>query len=265
MSAARSLRQLTTAASRISSRQFSSASLFGLSVVAKKAAQVPATSRAFSVSARSLKAGSSDVALVQKLSEELKYEVEENANAEVPQCLTAFESQGIWKIQDEPGNNEVVFTRQFGNENIRLVFSVTDLHNQDPQEDFEREEDAEEEPPTGDVLRVVVSITKSTGPGAVELDMSCQNGQFLIENIAFYEDAKLGRDTGLEADWKRRGLYIGPEFSTLDVAVQEQFEKFLEERDLGESTAFSLPEYAAYKEQKEYVRWLNNVKGFIGA
>jgi hypothetical protein len=32
--------------------------------------------------------------------------------------------------------------------------------------------------------------------------------------------------------------------------VQEHFEKFLEERDIGESTAFFIPEYAAHKEQQ---------------
>lgn len=39
----------------------------------------------------------------------------------------------------------------------------------------------------------------------------CQEGQFAIENISFYDDAKLGTELTAEADWKRRGLYIGPE------------------------------------------------------
>lgn len=39
----------------------------------------------------------------------------------------------------------------------------------------------------------------------------CQEGQFVIENISFYEDANLGTDLTAEADWKRRGLYIGPQ------------------------------------------------------
>ena len=39
----------------------------------------------------------------------------------------------------------------------------------------------------------------------------CQEGQFVIENISFYDDAKLGTDLTAEADWKRRGLYVGPQ------------------------------------------------------
>ena len=38
-----------------------------------------------------------------------------------------------------------------------------------------------------------------------------QEGLFVIENISFYADAKLGTEMTAEADWKRRGLYIGPQ------------------------------------------------------
>ncbi|KAJ7663045.1 mitochondrial glycoprotein [Mycena rosella] len=262
MSAARTLRQLTTTASRLSKRQLSSASFARLPVLAKKASLT--ATRAFSASAPSFKAGSTDVALSAKLAEELQYELEGNAEARAePEFLTVFQEQGIWKIKDEPGNNEVTLSRQFGNESIQVLFSVSDLQNQDPEEELDEED--EEAPPPGDIMRAVISITKTTGPGALEIDVSCQGGQFLIENIAYYQDAKLGRDVGVEADWKRRGLYIGPEFGTLDVTVQEHFDQFLEERDLGESTAFFLPEYAQYKEQREYVRWLETVKDFVDA
>lgn len=38
----------------------------------------------------------------------------------------------------------------------------------------------------------------------------CQDGTFVTDNISFYADAKTGTDLTAEADWKRRGLYIGP-------------------------------------------------------
>lgn len=38
-----------------------------------------------------------------------------------------------------------------------------------------------------------------------------QEGVFVIENISFYADGKLGTEMTAEADWKRRGLYIGPQ------------------------------------------------------
>ncbi|KAJ6607927.1 mitochondrial glycoprotein [Mycena sp. CBHHK59/15] len=265
MLALRTLRQLTAASTRIAARPISSASLSRLPLLAKKALAV----RAFSVSPRSFKAGSSDVSLTQKLEEELQYEHEAKESAELPAFLTSFQEQGVWKIQDVEGSNEVALTRQFGNENIRLMFSIADLQNQEPEEDFGNEEEMDEEQREAEepmrILRAVVSVTKSTGVGALEVDMTCQGGQFLVENISFYGDATLGQEISVEADWKRRGLYIGPEFNSLDVAVQEHFEKFLEERGIGESIALFIPEYAQYKEQREYVRWLENVKTFVSA
>lgn len=78
----------------------------------------------------------------------------------------------------------------------------------------------------------------------------CQEGTFLLDNVSYYPSAALGTDLTAEADWKRRGLYLGPQFDTLDVAVQEHFERFLQERAINESLALFIPEYAELKEQK---------------
>ena len=104
----------------------------------------------------------------------------------------------------------------------------------------------------------------------MSIDAICQEGVFVLENVSFYRDSKLATDLTAEADWKRRGLYIGPQvqplffplraptlkftsppqFDTLDLNLQEEFERFLQERGINESLAFFIPEYAQYKEQK---------------
>jgi complement component 1 Q subcomponent-binding protein len=33
----------------------------------------------------------------------------------------------------------------------------------------------------------------------------------MTENVSFYDDAKVGTELTAEADWKRRGMYIGPQ------------------------------------------------------
>lgn len=86
--------------------------------------------------------------------------------------------------------------------------------------------------------------------GSLNIDTMCQQGAFLVDNISYYNDAKLGTELTAECDWKRRGLYIGPQFDTLDVAVQEEFEKWLNERGVNESLATFIPEYSEHKEQK---------------
>lgn len=43
------------------------------------------------------------------------------------------------------------------------------------------------------------------------------------------------------------------------------FGRYLEERGVNAGLAAFLPDYVEYKEQKEYVNWLEKVKGFVSA
>ncbi|KAL0959769.1 hypothetical protein HGRIS_011459 [Hohenbuehelia grisea] len=267
MSGIRALRQLANASCRRSVAR-TSASSRACSAVLRYAQP----SRAFSVSARTFGEGSTDLALSQKLQEELKFEKEDgNGAEEIPEFLKVFQEQGIWQVEDTPGCDEVTLTRKFGNENIRLIFSIADIQAEEEEPEFAEGQEGEgenagedpEDPLHSYPIRASLSITKTAGPGALNVDMVSTEGHFIVDNISFYRDTKLGVDLTAEADWKRRGLYIGPQFDTLDVAVQEEFEKFLQERGINESVALFIPEYAEYKEQKEYVQWLESVKNFI--
>ncbi len=107
--------------------------------------------------------------------------------------------------------------------------------------------------------------TQSGHAGALNIDAQAQDGEFLVEAISFYSDAQLASSLTVEADWARRGLYVGPQFETLDEKVQENFYRFLEERAIDADLALFIPELAEYKEQREYCNWLENVKTFVDA
>ncbi|KAF8878169.1 mitochondrial glycoprotein [Gymnopilus junonius] len=238
-----------------------------LASVARPAVARPAlfrtSARAFTASAGRFGSGATDIALSQKLQEELKYEQEAAVTegaAETPEFVKQFLEQGTWSIADTRGHDEVTLARKYGDENIRLMFSIADLSN---EEDYDLENESEEEEQPTLPLRASLSITKANGPGALNVDMVSQDGQFIIENVSFYDDAKTGTELTADADWNRRGLYIGPQFDTLDSGLQEEFDKFLQERGINEAVAAFIPEYAAYKEQQEYVKWLGKVKNFI--
>lgn len=218
--------------------------------------------RAFGVSVRRIGEGSSDVLLSQKLQEELNFETADGAE-EVPEVIKSFLAQGTWSVNDVPGNDEVTLTRKFGNEELRLIFSIADVQ-EDPEFDgLEGEEGESEDTPTVYPIRTSLSITKSNVKGALNVDLVCQENHFIVENVSFYNDAKLGTELTAEADWKRRGLYIGPQFETLDMSLQEEFEKYLQERGVNEGVATFIPAYADHKEQKEYREWLSKVKVFV--
>jgi len=90
---------------------------------------------------------------------------------------------------------------------------------------------------------------QDNGSGAISIDTLVQEGAFSIEHISFYGDAKLGTELTPDADWKRRGLYMGPSFDTLDVSLQEEFDSFLKERGIDDSVAHFIPQFAEHKEQ----------------
>lgn len=267
MSATRALRQLTAVSARVAAKPALRSMPLRMSMTAWTYPRLTcAATRAFSLSSARFSEGSTDVLLSQKLAEELKYEREAADEAE-PEFLKTFKQQGIWKIEDIEGNDEVTLTRKFGNENIRVMFSIADIQNaEEPEFGQEEEGDSEEsENPRSYPIRVSFSITKEHAQGSINVDSMCQDGAFIVDNISYYPDAQLGTELTAEADWKRRGLYIGPQFETLDVSVQEEFEKFLQERGINEHLALFIPDYSELKEQKEYVRWLENVKKFVDA
>jgi hypothetical protein len=45
--------------------------------------------------------GAADLALSQKLAEELNYELEANTGAEEPEFLTAFKNRGVWEVGEQ--------------------------------------------------------------------------------------------------------------------------------------------------------------------
>jgi complement component 1 Q subcomponent-binding protein len=65
----------------------------------------------------------------------------------------------------------------------------------------------------------VLNRMQPSVPGALSIDAVCQEGTFVVENVSFYNDAKIATDLTAEADWKRRGLYIGPQVCLLAAVV----------------------------------------------
>ncbi|KAF2197670.1 mitochondrial glyco protein [Delitschia confertaspora ATCC 74209] len=101
------------------------------------------------------------------------------------------------------------------------------------------------------------------GKGALAIEAVAQDGDFLIEDVFHFQEADLADPQTAEKDWQRRTLYTGPPFGNLDEDLQYLLEKYLEERGINTRLALFIPDYIDYKEQKEYVSWLKNVKKFV--
>jgi complement component 1 Q subcomponent-binding protein len=226
--------------------------------------------------------------------------------------LATVEIVDLLQIEDKPGNQEVVLTRTFGDEKIRLIFTTADLNNnvnpEDALEDQAMYDDADMDVQSGGAntkgainqgqtqdgnIRVApedriapadreeleddydnedgeqgfpahASIRiERAGKGALAIEATAQDGDFLIEDMHYFPDAELADPQTAEKDWSRRTLYTGPPFNNLDEDLQILLEKYLEERGINTRLALFIPDYIDHKEQKEYIRWLNNVKNFV--
>lgn len=193
-------------------------------------------------------------------------------------------TQPLWLIQLKS-----ILTCHF--RRITISFSIADITNYDPyaednaleeegleddarpspssssrqqEVDEELEEDLDEEAAAPINLSIVVEKPGKT-EGALNIDATAQDGNIVVENLFYYADAKVAKVESPEAAQKRADVYPGPPFGSLDDDLQVLMERFLEERGITQALAVFVPDYVDVKEQREYTRWLTNVKTFIDA
>jgi complement component 1 Q subcomponent-binding protein len=173
---------------------------------------------------------------------------------------------------------------------ITVSFSIADIANYDPYgeeaaledeefdesvqssgkqsnaspEEAEEMDELDEEAAAPINLSIVVEKPGKTA-GALNIDATAQDGNIVVENMFFYEDANVAKVESPESAQKRADVYPGPPFGSLDEDLQVLMERFLEERGITQAMAVFVPDYVDVKEQKEYLRWLSNVKTFVDA
>ncbi|KAG0233741.1 mitochondrial glycoprotein [Mortierella sp. GBAus27b] len=223
-----------------------------------------------------------DKSLINVLQNEIDHE--EGQAEEVPELITSYLKSSPFKIADKPGSDEVVLTRKFGSEDIRVVFSVSDINAADDDAELDFEDDLEEdgqqgnqslsasgadEDEAGDDLesltfpvRCLITISKPDA-GSISIDAIAQDGAFIIESVSNLKDSALATASTAEADWEKRGLYSGPPFAELDEELQVSFEKYLDERQIDGDLANFVPNYVFHKDQVEYTNWLKELKAFV--
>ena len=265
-----------------------------------------------------------DAELAAKLDYEKSLEESETKNpAALPQELQDYLGDSQFKIADQPGTENIVLTKSFGNEtyvwkaqsiklwtfllintSIRIEVSISDVNDQaessaledddlalDDEPDFNTDntsggkrtinqsgvkggkidiapedsiapsdrdagEDAADEPGS---FPINLSVTIDKGAiGATNVIATAQDGQLEVEYIHFYPRADLIDPKTAEAAKEAQNVYGGPPFQYLDAELQQMYETYLQERGINEQLFWFLGRYAEYKEQREYVQWLDS-------
>lgn len=169
-------------------------------------------------------------------------------------------------------------TRKFGEEDIKVVFSIADLKTLaeepdlednslvDEYDDVDSKGQKLEQSPDPEALdektsypaRVSVTIQKA-GKGAVHVEVLAREGLIQVEDVQYYKKPELASPETASAGWDRQALYTGPPFGNLDEDLQVLLERYLDERGIDSALASFIPEYMEFKEQKEYVNWLQSM------
>lgn len=127
--------------------------------------------------------------------------------------------------------------------------------------------DVEVEQEQGAGFPLTLNITIDKGAiGATNITARCgQDGQLEIEYVHYYPRAELVDSKTYEAHREANDVYGGPLFEHLDADLQQMYETYVTERGINERLSWFLQRYVDYKEQREYVQWLDNMKKFIDA
>ncbi|KAK8050156.1 regulatory protein SUAPRGA1 [Apiospora phragmitis] len=282
-SAPRSIGRLSSAALRQSTVARSSSLLKAATWAPLRSSQF--TSSFSTTQFRRGPAGEVDEELSQKLESELLFESEMKENEQLPASIKDFLDNSAFELVDNPGKEDVILKRKFGNENITVSFSISDLANYEPDDIYNEDsalaeeetgeraaetegegeeglEGEEDEPAVPCRLNVVV---EKDGKGALNIEAVAQNGQIMVENFYYFKDAKLAHGDSAEASHTAQDTYPGPPFGSLDEDLQILMERYLEERGVTQALAVFVPDYMDSKEQREYHAWLKEVKSFIDA
>ncbi len=170
---------------------------------------------------------------------------------------------------------------------ITVSFSIADLQNYDPDafdedpalsdedldgnasasQDGRAAELAEEEDFEGNNEAAVPCrlniVVEKPGKGALNIEATAQDGNIAVENLYYFNDANLAHGKTADVAHAAQDIYPGPPFGSLDEDLQILLERYLEERGITQALAVFVPDYMDVKEQKEYLAWLDNVKGFV--
>jgi len=216
---------------------------------------------------RSFSSSSSSDALLDLLSRE---HAEEMANettsmpSELSNLKSAVEAAG-WKVVDDGAMTKLHKTMADSGLKVQIAFHCQDTIEQEEEAPAaeEGEEDAaidfNEEAPQG--VRFIVTATKA-GKTLV-LNCLSREGQAQIEAAALttQDPAAVQTASGVAA-----AQYQGPDFAELAEDLQDAFHEYLEE-DVGVdgTVATFVAMYTDYKEQCQYVKFLEDCRGILSS
>ncbi|KAJ1946530.1 Mitochondrial acidic protein mam33 [Linderina macrospora] len=233
--------------------------------------------RSLSTTRIALGNGSVDSDLSHTLAEEIDYEIKQAAEEGVPEFIQAFSNKTGFKLKTTVGSNQVVMTKQFGTEIVTVSFDTSEILNaEDPiadievyreNEDGEAVKEAEKksaDTPEDFPINFTATFAKPGAP-VLHMELETEEGEIGVNHMMFVRDQETAVSSTVEADWARRQAYFGPIYGQLSDDLKDNIDEFFTERGIDTALTLFMQDYIEYKEQTEYLNWLQNFKKFIDA
>lgn len=185
----------------------------------------------------------------------------EKEQYEAPSEMAKFLKDGPWTFENKDGDVELALVRTMDNRTVKIDFQLTspyDEGNADEEEGAAKPEEGEEDG-MQEATDFTITVESKEGDKGITFYCSTQAGEghrFVIGNVKSFSSAT-------EKDGETS--YNGPEFEDLDEKVQEALDEYLAELGMNDDVCDFIDAAALDKEQREYVRWLGDVKAFVEA
>ncbi|KAL3521138.1 hypothetical protein ACH5RR_019287 [Cinchona calisaya] len=154
-----------------------------------------------------------------------------------------------FKLQDNPGLYNATLTREYQGETIVVEVPIPFFGEYADNDDDDGDEKGAQ---TQSELPLEVIVSKSCGP-CLRFGCTAFPDDIVIDSLSF-------RDPDISED---QIGYAGPGFSEFSEKLQKAFHKYLEISGVNPSTTIFLLEYMINKDDREYVKWLKNLKKFV--
>lgn len=211
------------------------------------------------------------------LKSELKLETDSFTDAtevETPALFKDFLVKYGFEIVATPGKNDAnIFKKTDSGETVNVFFDVAQVANlpydEAMSENVTNEEGAVDEQDfdslADNFANVNVVVTKDLDGSSVSFDllMNLQEGSFYVDSVTPYPSKDVALNESAEAELSRELSYHGPPFSNLDEELQETLEIYLASRGINEELSSFISAYSEFKENNEYIQWLENMKKFF--
>ncbi|PVU94750.1 hypothetical protein BB561_002281 [Smittium simulii] len=105
-------------------------------------------------------------------------------------------------------------------------------------------------------------IAKPNAP-TLFFDLLAREGCIGVNQMNFFNNPKTALYNSSEAQFARDSSYIGPTYAHLSEDLKNNVDSFFEARGIDAGLTMFMQDYIEFKEQKEYLRWLEQFKAFI--